>query len=96
MEFIVYWTVADIDRTAKEIGSSALGLGLTVSEMTTGVVSTMTSLVGCHVYYQHLLSARKARDTTQGNSSGTPPDIANVALTLVDNHLRLAKSLFAR
>ena len=60
------------------------------------VTGIFAHVAGQPMHYQHLLSARKARDTTQGNSSGTRPDIANVALTLVDNHLRLAKSLFTR
>ena len=94
MEFIVYWTVADIDRTANEITNSAFRLGLNLSEVTTGVVSTMTSLVGRHVYYQHLLSARKARDVFLAESSETTSNTANVTLMLVDNHVRLARSLF--
>lgn len=58
----VWWTPADMDRKANEIVGDTAKLGLVYSQVTNGVFSAMTSLVGYHIYFGHLLYARSTRD----------------------------------
>ena len=62
VEFVVYWTPADIDRKVE-------GIPLTQSH-SKAVTGAVPSLVGRTGHYQRLLSARSARDALQNRSNG--------------------------
>ena len=53
-------------------------------------VSATASLAGRPVYYEHLLSARNARNALEGHSDGITLSTARLALSYLGNGLRLA------
>ena len=65
------------------------------SRVRAGAVSATTSLVsGRPIYYQHLLSARNARNALEGHADITP-SVAKFALLCLDDHLRMIAAAIA-
>lgn len=61
-----------------------------VSKVTTGAASVTSSLIsGRPIYYQHLLSARNARNALEGHSNGITLSTVRVALSCMGDHLRI-------
>lgn len=69
------------------VGDVSSKLHVKYSKFVTGLAS---SLAG-HVHYQHLLSAREARDALEGHSDGsTLSNAFRVASSCLGSHLRVA------
>ena len=70
-------------------------LSAAYSKVITGMVSAVTSLVGRHIYYQHLLSARNGRNALKSRSNGLVLSVARLAWSCVVNHLRIIAAVFS-
>lgn len=77
------------------ITSMAMGSNTATSGMMTSVLSATTSWVGHYLYYQHLLTARNARDTFENKCSGSIFDTDKVISSYSDLFPRIGKSLFS-
>ena len=108
-KFLVYWSDDDIDdnvrcisrdvegRVTRDRGSGIVagvisGPSIACSE---AVTRAFSKTGGCHMYYQHLLSARSSRDALEGHSDGIGHDMANFALSVVGNVGRITKTFIS-
>lgn len=85
----------DLGFVSKAARGIALGSHATCSAVATDVLSTTTSLVGRYIYYQHLVSARKARDALECHFDGSTPDIRMVTSSYMGSYMRVVKSIFS-
>ena len=79
-----------ISETAANV---CVGTHSTCFGLATGVVSAVTSLVGHYVYYQHLLSARSARDELVKDDGGSISDFGKINSTYTDSARKMARSI---
>ncbi len=107
IKFLVYWTVADLDREAmalkdkivKKLGTGILGQlagipQVLLSEVTFGIASSAAELVRNRpIYYQHLISARKALKEAE-SSSNLLSATWNLSSSYVGNWLRTTKDFW--
>ena len=59
------------------------------------VSATTSRLVGRPTYYQHLVSARKARNALEGHTNGITTSLVGLALSHVGGSLLILKALFS-
>lgn len=65
-------------------------LHIAASKVTTDAISTTTSLIsGCSNYYQHLLSAGRARNALEGHANRITLSTVRFALSCMGDHLRV-------
>ena len=69
---------------------------VTSSKLTTNMISAATSVANRHAYYQHLLTARDARDTLDPESDGILKCSVKFASSIARDYKRIGKSLIAR
>ena len=70
-------------------------LAVAYSRVVIGAISAATSLVGRHIYCQHLLSARNVRNALMGHSNGIVLSVVKLILSCVGNHLRVAAAVLS-
>ena len=85
----------DLGVVSEVVGGITSTTHLAYSKVATGMTSIVTSLVGRPIYYQHLLSARNARDALGDDSNGLTVSAAKIALSYVDDYTRIVGAIFA-